>query len=99
MESQEDQVFKPEERDSNMDTIDSNKTESSESQDTVSSLKRELREFKCNYEKEIAILEQKIKNYELEKIELIQAKEQAQKMHSDVLAVRFLSFKLQPVLN
>ena len=94
MESHEDIESKPEEHNSNMDTIDSNKTESSESQETSCSLKKELREVKWKYEKTIAILEQKIKNYELEKIELIQAKEQAQKMHSDVLAVSSLSLSI-----
>lgn len=58
---------------------------------TVDSLRKEMRDMKAKYEKQIAMLELQIGNYELEKEELIQEKEDAQNLYQGVLVVSPLS--------
>lgn len=65
----------------------SSATSSIEAEVTVSSLKKELRMVKAQYEKETAILQQKINTMNKEREELIQEKTNAIEQYNRVLNV------------
>jgi len=84
---EDDKPVKQDDQSTNMDTIESGKTEDSENFDNSSFYKRQIRNLKRDYDTKIALLEQKIMNYEIERVELVQAKEEAQKTYNQVLEV------------
>jgi hypothetical protein len=60
---------------------------SSDDDHTLDSLKKKLRSTTSGYEMKIAMLEQKIENYETERQELVSERDYAKQMHSTVLQV------------
>jgi hypothetical protein len=71
-------------------TVESSETESTpckESEASVESLTKELRATKAKYETQIAVLEQRLQNYEIERLDLIKKKDEAYSLYSDALKV------------
>lgn len=84
----EDNEQKVSEDSTGSDTLkDSPNKSNSDDEQTVDSLKKKLRSTVSGYEMKIAMLDQKIQNYEAERQELINERDYAKQMHSTVIQV------------